>query len=153
MDSLKEKYTVVEASTMPAPTKNVVALTPHDIYVQSIKDSGTLIAFRTKKDGEGRPTSLRLSSSPQNLYEIIPHDVAVYGAPQHYLDLKQFGYGPYDAEHPPIIVAGIVAPHIPKWYMGTVLVPDTGPGSAIRDESGAILAVRRLYHVPRENRT
>lgn len=146
------QYTIVESRSMPSPTKDVVALTPHDIYVLSTKQPDTLIAFRSEKTSDGKAKSLRLSSAIQPLLEEIPHGVAVYGAPQHYLDLQQFPYDPHDAEHPPIIVSAIAASHIPKWYRGTVLVPDTGPESVIRDGSGAILGVQRLYEVLEQDR-
>lgn len=139
---------VIESTHEASPTGKVVNLTPHDVFVQ--RDDGSQVVFRC----QGKSKAVRLSTPDQTVVDMLPGDVPVYSEPHHYLDLTTFPYDPYDPEghHPPIIVAGIVAPHIPPWYKGTVLVPDTGPEAAIRNEKGMIVAVRRLYRVDLRDR-
>lgn len=151
MQSEPSQHTVIEAADMGWPTNAVLNLTPHDVFVLCDNDS-TMAAFRAESGGP-----LRLSSSPQKPWGSLPsgtkdansHKVSIplCMAPRQYLDPKDFPFSRDDPAHLPIIVAGIVAPHIPRWYSGMVLVPDTGPQSAIRDDKGLITGVRRLYVV------
>lgn len=61
--------------------------------------------------------------------------------PPHYKGVK----GLEGVEHTEdIIVSIVVAPLLAKRWKGLVLVPDTGPLSAIRDGEGRVVKVKRL---------
>lgn len=124
-----------------------VNLTPHAVHV--LKCGGDLGSEATVVYPPDPRGPVRLRSTPQTLAEVRPDDVHVYSMPDFEREcLDNFPYGPDDAaRHPDILVAGLVAPYVPRWFRGQVLVPDTGPESAIRDK-GQIRAVRRLYEVP-----
>lgn len=152
MQSKNLHRSTIEAADMVWPTNAVRNLLPHDILVLC-DDGGTVAAiFRAEKGEE-----LRLSSLPQKPWGSLPSgkrdtkpyhlNVPIRTAPRHYLDLGKFPFSRDDATHPPIIVSALVAPHIPRWYSGMVMVPDTGPEGAIRDDDGLIVGVRSLYVV------
>ena len=125
----------------------LVNLTPHAVHV--LKCGGELGSDATVVYPPDPRGAVRLRSTPQTLAEVRPDDVHVYSMPDFDRErLDNFPYGPDDAAHPDILVAGLVAPYVPRWFRGQVLVPDTGPESVIRDSEGRIQAVRRLYEVP-----
>lgn len=125
----------------------LVNLTPHAVHV--LKCGGELGSEATVVYPPDPRGAVRLRSTPQTLAAVRPDDVHVYSMPDFERErLDGFPYGPDDAAHPDILVAGLVAPYVPRWFRGQVLVPDTGPESAVRDKDGRIQAVRRLYEVP-----
>jgi hypothetical protein len=127
--------------------------TPHLLRVYYIdRDSfseprGVLVSFKPV----GSP--IRLNSPTQECLGLIDK-VPVYTAPLYSDSIANFDYHNerFNANevikqedlHPNIIVAQVVAPYIPKWFRGGVYFPDTGPASAIRDDTGNIVAVRHL---------
>ena len=129
----------------------LVNLTPHAIH--ALKCGGDAGSEATVVYPAHPQGPVRLRSTPQTLVDVRYDDVHVYTMPDFERDrLDNFPYDADDASHPDILVAGLVAPYVPRWFRGRVLVPDTGPESVIRDDKGRIQGVKRLYEVPEVSR-
>ena len=107
----------------------IVNLTPHELNIYlpngkvlTIKPSGTVARVRTSQMKEG----------------------SVYGIPvvrTQYLDVE--GLPPKKEDT--IYIASTLVTQIARQMMrNDVFAPDTGPQSAVRDETGRIIGVRRL---------
>lgn len=130
----------------------LVNLTPHAIH--ALKCGGEAGSEATVVYPAHPQGPVRLRSTPQTLVDVRYDDVHVYTMPDFERDrLDNFPYdADDDASHPDVLVAGLVAPYVPRWFRGRVLVPDTGPESVIRDDKGRIQGVKRLYEVPEISR-
>jgi len=142
---------------------SIVNLTPHNVVVKIPKNdldptSGDSVWVNIPATGQ----QVRVKSSPQPLVchlqveapiPLRASEADAYAAripvvkPPSFPKqdpLSGFPYGPDDKEHPPVVVSMLVAPRIPRWYRGQVYSPDMGPGSAVRDNKGKPMAVKRL---------
>ncbi len=120
---------------------SMLNLTPHDVVV-FINDDMMTVTYPCGKE------SARVCTKTQNFVSALRNGVKVYSAPAFEDTLTGFPFSDNQKQvhHPNLIVSMVVGNHIPSWYRGNVYVPDTGPGSAIR-ENGQIVGVKRLYIV------
>lgn len=118
-------------------TDPIVNLTPHDVVV--FGDNGMTVTYHSCGEARAR-------STPQTLVTTLRNGVQIFSAPS-FCGVSGFPFDGKDGMHPNIIVSMVVGKCIPSSYQGNVYVPDTGPGSAVRDEKGKIKGVKRLYIV------
>lgn len=108
-------------------------LTPHDVIV--ILPSGERVTFLRS----GRVA--RAVTSPQA-------DRGVFAGVPIVSEQVFTGTDGIEPDDGDVIVSFLVAPLLAS-HPGRVFVPDTGPGQAVRDESGQIVGVKRLIEYPR----
>lgn len=115
-------------------------LTPHNIHVFVAGDKDTCpLTF----PAQGK--AVRVRSKAQDHVATLENGVKVYSPPAFEDVLDDFPFvNQEDDVHPDLIVSMVVGNHIPKWYRGNVYIPDTGPQSVVRDQTGKILGVKRF---------
>lgn len=119
-------------------------LTPHDVHV--LVCGGAFDNLDDKVTFKAQDVCVRVKTKQQKLLYTLPNGAQVW-TPASFEDgeLQGFPYLPdADQDHPDLIVSMVVGNAIPSWYRGCVYTPDTGPASAVRDDSGKIVAVKRL---------
>lgn len=110
-------------------SQKVFNLTPYDVRVE--QEARRHITFPASK------TPLRVQTDSKPIFELD------CGIPVKSIEIKPMpGSLPEKREDTYYIVSGLVRSLHPE--RKDLLSPDTGPSSAIRDESGAIVAVRGL---------
>ena len=123
----------------------IVNLTPHAINVHVANNDDRPATTPRVVTFPPSGTETRLRSNPQVQVATLPNGVPIFTAPSFREDaLADFPFKD-DApqNHRDVLLSMLVVPHIPEWFTGAVYFPDTGPGSAIR-ENGKIVGVARL---------
>ena len=136
-------YTKKMTSPQYIPSKQLLNLTPHDIYVYPKGDASLLILY--EKSG----IIARMLGSPQEYLGDLDDSCPIY-SPQTFdsIDPNEPPANVYS--HTGIIVSMPVAEWLAKnrrgsrWGEGPVYSPDTGPEGSIRDERGRIIGTKRL---------
>ena len=116
--------------------ERIINLTPHDIVIYD--ESGErVIATIPRSSVVARVTTIKR-----------PSGLLRYGDAE--IPLYRIEYGGVDGLPPEpepgvcYIVSMITAEAAPSSFRGRLLVPDTSPGSVVRDEAGRIKGVRAL---------
>ncbi len=132
--------------------RQIINLTPHAIVVEAVRPR----AFEDGSDGDCRvtiPSSgvvARVTEQPVSAatyrasIEVDGCQIQAIGAVEYGL---VEGLPAETVGGPLYLVSALVASAVRGELRGDLLVPDTGPDSAIRDARGQIVAVRRLRFV------
>lgn len=123
----------------------IVNLTPHDVVVQLSDESSVVYPVLMVAD---KPQIARVISNEQQLVEKLENGVEVFDRP---LYTRVEGLPTNSRQD--IIVSQLVAEYLHNnlmWMNARVYIPDTGPESAIRNENGVIVAVKRLIWYNRD---
>lgn len=117
----------------------VINLTPHDINLFDPSGSKRILTIPSQGVVRAKMETEPLGILYTDDGIALPIVNATYGPPE--------GPLPEFSDEVAIIVSHIAAQsilsHHPEWT-GHILVPDTGPGSVVRDENGRILGVRQF---------